>query len=367
MYLTLNFKKFNSTEIIDDLTENQEINILSLTEPDRKNPEKHGFYQFPKQTTFGFRQILRRVFCNGFYWKNPNIYIKINNTKFIIESLSFFISTKEELDKMEEDDLMIVISISNNEITSLNNKISNTDNKIFDIVKDSTIEFNNKKENKNSNKFFTDVLGFKLPKVFDKVDTEKYDIKYVDFIYDEKYDLSYSTMCSFYYYAFILQYRLERKQVEADVSGENFNENLIKQKTFLLNLNRFFLTTNRSESCEVKEFADKVKEQFDLVRKVELRSKNIQLFEELVVRKISAIDDHRSKILNRAMTVVTFFGVPLVLISTLMDLNPTAKVVTETATTIDSLRWVILASIIPLVVIGFLQVWHKLFSKKLDL
>ena len=366
MYLLLNFKDINTIDLISYL-ENDE-NISSLTEPNQKNKKEHGFYTFPEQTTFGFRQILRRVFCNGFYWKSPDINIVIDSVEFSIKSLSFFASTREELDRMDKDDLMIAISIDHNEINSLHTNSPNKKNKSFNIVKDLTTNFNNKDETgKNANCFFKEVLGFNLDEIFNKVRTEKYDIKYIESTYNEEYDISYSTIFCFYYYAFILQYRLERMQVEADVSGENFNQNLIKQKTFLLNLNRFFLTTNRSENKDIKSIANKVKEQFDLEKKIAIRSKNIQLFEDLVVRKISAIDDHRGKVLNRSMTIVTFLGMPLILISTLMALNPTAKVVTETVTTIDSVRWVLIFSIVPLAIIGFLQIWHKLFSKKPDI
>jgi hypothetical protein len=353
MYLTLNFKNFDSADLIEHL----EGNTQTLTT--KSNKGKHGFYAFPEQTTFGFKQILRRVFCNGFYWENPNI--ETNNTEFCVESLSFFISTKEELDKMEDDDLIIVISISHKE----NNK--KTETEYFKSIKNNLIEFNKKNsDKKNANKFFSNVLDFKLPKetlkAFNEIKTEKYDIKYIDSEYNKNYDISYSTVYGFYYYAFILQYRLERMQVEADVSGENFNENLIKQKTYLLNLNRFFLTTNRSEHQDIKAAANKAVEQFGLERKFDLRSKNIQLFEDLIIRKISVIDTYRSKLLKQAMTVVTFLGMPLVLISTLMGLDPHANVVNSFTSTVSNLKWVIILSFIPLVIITFLQVWRLVKS-----
>lgn len=366
MYLTLNFRKFNSNNLIEYLylekntSEYLEKNTSTLTESDKNTQDEQVFDEFTKQTTLGFKQILGKVFRNGFYWKNPNIKIKIDSEEFPVESLSFFISTKEELDRMEEDDLLIVISLTHNKIKSLKDEIKSLKSKktYFESIKDKVEEFNKVEEfsGKNANEFFNNVLSFKLSETFDEVSTQKYNIKYIDFAYEADYDISYSTICGFYYYAFILQYRLERMQVEADVSGENFNSNLIKQKTYLLNLNRFFLTANRTDHSEVKNIANQALKQFGLERRIELRSKNIQLFEDLIVRKISAIDTYRNKFLKKTMTVVTFLGMPLVLISTLMGLNKNADVVSNFASTVGDLKWVIALSFAPLIIITFLHI-----------
>ncbi len=257
MYLTLNFKKFETENIISYLNDNTDTKTLT---------EKDGeFSQLPQQTTFGFKQILGRVFSNAFYWENPNI-----DSTHPIESISFLVSTSTQSQKIG-DDLMVVIN-------------TKSDNFSIEGLRSSISAFNNQ-ENKNANEFFNAILGFKLDEVFDDVTTGKYNAKCIESNGNEELDATYSVLAGFYYYAFILQYRLERTQVATDVNAANFNEELIKQKTFLLDLNRFFLTPNRSENKSIIEFADKVMDQFKLSNNIKIRSKNVELFDDLAAQK----------------------------------------------------------------------------------
>ena len=94
-YLMFNFKTFDKDSLIEKFS--REENTTNMVTPDKNNPKIQGFFDYPKKTMYGFKQIFGRVFSYGFSYKPKDLKMEIDKIKYEVISILLLISTDNDM------------------------------------------------------------------------------------------------------------------------------------------------------------------------------------------------------------------------------------------------------------------------------
>jgi hypothetical protein len=136
----------------------------------------------------------------------------------------------------------------------------------------------------------------------------------------------------FYYYGWLLCQRLERDQMDItlDLNQSTSSQSLrriAEHRIRLVNIQRYFLTLNRSNLQSAKEAADMLRDSFSLPSRYARHTEINNSFEEHLANVSRISETERSQTFKQIAAVLTFLGVPLALFSALMSASSDAAIV----------------------------------------
>lgn len=138
----------------------------------------------------------------------------------------------------------------------------------------------------------------------------------------------------FYFYGWLICQRLEKAQVSIvlDLSQTNYNELLkiiAEHRIRLINLQRYFLSLNRSNLQSTKELANILRDHFSLQSRFSRHASINSSFEEHLDNISRISEAESSQIFKQIAAVLTFLGVPLAIFSALMSASTEVSIVTS--------------------------------------
>jgi len=120
-----------------------------------------------------------------------------------------------------------------------------------------------------------------------------------------------------------MEIKLELNESTASQSLRHIAEHRIR----LINIQRYFLTLNRSNLQAAKEAADILRDSFSLQSRYERHTDINKSFEEHLANVSRISETERSRTFKQIAAILTFLGVPLALFSALMSASSDAAIV----------------------------------------
>jgi hypothetical protein len=181
-------------------------------------------------------------------------------------------------------------------------------------------------------------------------------------------------MAAFYFYGWLTVQRLERAQVAVKLAGtaREVEEGLATigaQRARVVNLNRYFLTTNRSTLDGVKNLCRTLVRRFGLREKYR-RHLDVHVSLEQHLNNVSSLaQNQRSRRLNQTVAGLTVVAVPAGIVSALMALSVSADLVRRPGTLLSSPRMTILllaSLVVPLLMLTVALVLDRIAVSRMN-
>lgn len=181
----------------------------------------------------------------------------------------------------------------------------------------------------------------------------------------------------FYYYGWLLCQRLERDQIEIKLdldqstSGQPLKR-IAEHRIRLVNIQRYFLTLNRSNLQAAKDVADVLaRDSFSLQSRYARHTEINKSFEEHLANVSRISETERSQTFKQIAAILTFLGIPIALFSALMSANSDVAIVVEPEKLWSDYKFLIVATVSflapsSLVFFGFLVELALKFSSMIN-
>ena len=310
-------------------------------------------YQDPPLTTLGFKKIFWKAFKGVF--AIHDIYAEFTwlDSQLAIREVHIFVTTGVLSPLGDSSDCLIAYSIET---------LNCTKEELLAKMQ------NFRKESKISDQKLIEMFNTSISK------TPYYQLSsfsYIDFPgcsffmqpYPDGSEIIFPFLYGFHYYNLLLYHRLERDQVDLelnlDINSSNQALQLIANNRIrLINIQRYFLTANRSNIEAIKDASDLLRETFSLPDRY-IRHIDINNSLEKHLSNVSRIAEaEKSQIFSLIAALLTFFGVPVAIFSALMSANLDAAIIVKPEKLWSDHKFLIISAvsfIIPLsvVFVGF--------------
>lgn len=145
---------------------------------------------------------------------------------------------------------------------------------------------------------------------------------------DERLQQQVLFIAAFYFYAWVLLLRIERNQVDLDITP-NINlqrramSHIITQRIRLINIERFFLTEDRSNRSELKELCMMLSKKYRIQERFDRATRRHTAFEHHLDNTTKALQAQRAASLSNMIAVLTLMSVPLAAMQVFFGINVT--------------------------------------------
>ncbi|MBN2404109.1 MAG: hypothetical protein JXE06_00860 [Coriobacteriia bacterium] len=149
----------------------------------------------------------------------------------------------------------------------------------------------------------------------------------------------------FYLFGLLTLHRIDRAQVaiQLPTAEDGYDGATMRQiaelRVRITNVNRYFLTTNRSVSADVKEFCKDLAERLDLQRRYERQAQLNRNLERHLDNISQLAQAEAAELTNRKLMFITLLGVPIALFSALAAFSFGTDLVSRPIDVISSTRF----------------------------
>jgi len=145
-----------------------------------------------------------------------------------------------------------------------------------------------------------------------------------------------AAISAYYFYAFILLLRIERNQITADITphidaSHRANRQVIKQRIRLINLERYFLTEDRTNNTYLKSICIKLEKKYRLHDKYQRAVARHSAFEHHMDNTSKILQSEKVSSLTNMISLLTIVSIPLVAMQVLFGINLAASVYSDWA------------------------------------
>lgn len=173
---------------------------------------------------------------------------------------------------------------------------------------------------------------------------------------------------AFYYYAYMLFLRVDRAQVDMDVRADSdyrdhWVQSLMQQRKRIININRYFLTPDRTQNLEIRKLLTHLSEKYQFEKRMN-RIKDVQENLEIYFESIHQINqEKKGRTISASVMALTFLGLPFGLMGLVFDSSSESLLISnpsEIFTNTSLLTWISIALLSPAllaaIIIGFNRV-----------
>jgi hypothetical protein len=152
--------------------------------------------------------------------------------------------------------------------------------------------------------------------------------------FDPSFADEVAALAAFYFYAFILMLRIERHQITADITPQldvnpAIHNHIISQRIRLINLERYFLTQDRTNNAFLKEICTRLEKKYRLLQRYERASARHSAFEHHMDNTSKALNSQRVSSLSNMIALLTITSIPLAAMQLLFGINLAGSIYLE--------------------------------------
>jgi len=151
---------------------------------------------------------------------------------------------------------------------------------------------------------------------------------------DIRDDTLVPAIVTFYFYALLMLWQLEREQVvvpldtpDDELSGAT--KMLLRQRQKIINMSRLFFTTNVSNNVEAQRARKQAMQRFNLVKRFDRLPPINDSIERYYEVRTQALLQKQSEQLNRIAFVIALLGLPISVMSMLLSIDTRAQILNE--------------------------------------
>jgi hypothetical protein len=332
----------------------------SLAALDAEGGTRLSTLEDPGLVTLGFRKIFWKVFSEGGVWRGSSRFTWLEHELEATE-MCVVRSDGARLDGMEGEDFVVVLRLETGEDPQeLYEEVGRIrvaghidEQEMVRLLEDG---LESTPCGRVLGSFGSDYPGIQLWAPEGPVETDGVE----------------TLLAAFYYYGWLIIQRLDRSQADVELAADYSKitegvRSIADERVRLINLDRYFLTTNRSTLPAVQEVCRQLVERFHLKQKYERHLAVHQSLERHLGNTAQLIQENRSRLLNRSMSILTFLAMPIGIFSAVMAVSLSADVIKRpTNLLLEQRLWLTVAFsfLVPLVVLGIAIVVDRVRSRR---
>jgi len=143
---------------------------------------------------------------------------------------------------------------------------------------------------------------------------------------DDRLQSQVLPLAAFYFYAWVLLLRIERNQVDLDITPDiNVQKrtinHIITQRVRLINIERFFLTEDRSNRSELRDLCIVLADRYRLQHRFDRAIRRHAAFEHHLDNTSKALQAQRAASQSNMIAILTLMSVPLAAMQVFFGIN----------------------------------------------